>query len=234
MAQWYRAQVTVPHDSGIPRDAIVNTYAFRVEGSGDRDLIAADIDSRLTQFYDSFAAGLSSQYTWAAATVKVIDMTDELPRFPFYEATLTITEPATTQYDWPAEVAVCLSFQGERTSGVNMRRRRGRVYLGPFQVGTGDMQMVPSGLISPLVTAADDYLLTPTAPLGLSEWAIYSRYTHFGVPVGTKLDPDVHEEIPDALPASFVPVERCWIDNAWDIQRRRGPAATSRTTVVKP
>lgn len=233
MAQWYRAFVTIPHDNALPKNTITNSYAFVTAGSGDRDLIAADIDGRLTAFYNGFTTFLSSQYTWANARVQVIDMLDDQPRIPFYDAALSLTEPLTTVNDLPPEVSIVLSIEGAKTSGVNMRRRRGRVYLGPFQVGSADQHEVQSGLVSAIVTSAGANLLNPTMPAGLSDLAIYSRYTHHDVPVGTHFtNEDDFPEVPDLLPASFTPATRVWVDNAWDTQRRRGVSASSRTIVV--
>lgn len=230
MAQWYRATVTLPHVNGLPKDAVANTYAFRVAGTADRDLVAADIDVRLTAFYSAWKNSFSSDYDPTNMSVKVYDMTDDVPRFPYYDELLSVAAPVTTNNNMPAEVALVLSFEGARTSGVNMRRRRGRVYLGPLQLASTDSQQVPSTLVSTIVTAADDNLLTPESPNGLSEWAVYSPYTHHGIPVGTKITKE-DPEIPDFLDASFTPVVRCWVDNAWDTQRRRGVSATSRTIV---
>lgn len=229
MAQWYRGSVIVPHDNGLPKDSIQNTFAFMVSGSGDRDLIAFDFQVRLEDFYNDWTTFRSSQYEWASARFQVIDMLDDQPRIPFYDVEMSIDEAATTVNDLPAEVAVVLSFEGERASGVNMRRRRGRVYCGPLQVGSADQHEVQSGVVSAIVTAAGDHLLNPADPI--ATWAIYSPYTHHGIAVGDKLTPE-DPEVPDFLPASFEPVVRCWVDNAWDTQRRRGPAASSRTIIV--
>jgi hypothetical protein len=233
MAQWYRAFVTIPHTNGLPKDAVQNTFAFMVGGSADRDLVAGDIDSRLTSFYTNIGAYRSSQMDWSGSTVDVIDMTDDKPRLPFYTAPLTQTNPAGTANDMPAEVAVVLSVEGEKTSGVNMRRRRGRVYIGPLQISAADHALVETGLYTAISNAAATNLLNPTLPLGLCDWAIYSPYTHHGVPVGERFtNEDEWPEIPDALPASFTPAARCWVDNAFDTQRRRGVSATTRLITV--
>lgn len=232
MSQWYRAFVTIPHTSGLPADACVNTWAYSIPGTGDRDLLAIDFRTRLTAFYGAWNVNFgSAQYAWQNARVKVIDMLDENPRFPFYDASLNLSASSGTAYDLPSEVAIVLSFEGERTSGTNMRRRRGRVYCGPLQNGAGDNQTVPAGLLSAIVTAAGSNLLNPTAPNDLTDWCVYSSYTHHGIPVGTRITKD-DPEIPDNLPASFVPVTRCWVDNAYDTQRRRGVGATTRTIVT--
>lgn len=229
MAQWYRAFVKVPHSNGLPADTIQNTYAFVTAGTGDRVVIATEIDTRLTAFYSAFSTQLSSTYVWNNSTIEVVDMTDPKPRIPFYSAALSVTAPTTGNQDMPPEVAVVLSFQGAKVSGVNMRRRRGRVYVGPLSIGASDFPTAPSGLYNAVATSAGTNLLNYTPRL--TEWAVYSPYTHHDIPVGEKLTKD-DEEVPDLLPASFTVVERCWVDNAWDTQRRRGTKASTRTTVV--
>lgn len=228
MGIWLRATVTVPHDSGLPRDAIQNTWAFSNTGTVDRDLAAVEIDTRLTAFYNALNTFLSSQYTWADARVSIVDMTDAKPRIPYYDEALGLTEAGTTINDMPAEVAVCLSFQSARASGYNMRRRRGRVFVGPFAVGSADQAQVQSGLYGLIATAAADHLLNYTP--ALVKWSVYSPYTHHGIAVGDRLTKD-DPEVPDFLPASFTQVARLWVDNAWDTQRRRGPKASARTII---
>lgn len=229
MAQWYRAFTSTPHFNGLPKDAVTNSWAFVTGGSGDRDLIAFNIDTRLTAFYTGIKDYLHNSWDWANSTVKVIDMLDDNPRFPFYEATLSITAPSASNNNVPPEVAMCLSFQGDRVSGVNMRRRRGRVYLGPLQMPSADYMVATSTLTDLIVNQASAQLLHPSS--GLTDWAVYSPYTHHDIPVGTKLTKD-DPEVPDLLPASFTVVTKCWCDNAFDTQRRRGISATARSTAT--
>lgn len=229
MALYLRAACTIPRTGGLPKDNIVNTFAFTSPGGSDRDLAALNIAARLDGFYTAIKDHLSSAYAWASARVSVLDLTDDQPRIPFYDEEISITAPSTTNNDLPSEVACVLSFEGERASGVNMRRRRGRVYVGPLQVPSGDTWTVGSAMYNLIATAASDHLLNPASPV--VEWAVYSPYTHHGIPVGEKLTPD-DPEIPDFLPASFTPVARAWVDNAFDTQRRRGLSPTTRVTVT--
>lgn len=228
MGSWYLATVTIPHDNGLPRDAVQNTFAFSSAGDTDRDVVGVELHARLNGFYDDLNTFLSSQMTWADARLSIVDLLDDTPRIPYYDENLGLTEAGTAINDMPAEVAVCLSFQGERTSGVNMRRRRGRVYVGPLAVGSADQHQVQSGLYNLIATSGADNLLNYDP--ALVQWSVYSKYTHFDIAVGETLTPD-DDEVPDLLPASFTPVVRLWVDNAWDTQRRRGPRATARTII---
>jgi len=224
------AKVTTPHNTGLPEDSVTNSFAFTPVDPATRVASAAAFTTELDAFYTACSTMLSSQYQWTTMQVEYIDLLDDRPRLPFVTSSFGVTTVATTSNDWPAEVSVCISYQGLATSGVNMRRRRGRVYLGPLQLATGDQPVIPSANITQIGTAWAN-LTTNTAYV----MCVYSRYEHYGVPVGRNIGEEdqngdkVFHEIPDFLPASFTPLSGSWIDNAWDIQRRRGPKATTRT-----
>lgn len=232
MAFFYRATVTIPADTGLPADSVINTYSFADSDEESRTTVGNDIEARLASFYTAFKDYFSSAFDLTAATVKIYDMQEDQPRFPFHDQSLGIPASATSLSDWPREVSVCLSMEGARVSGANMRRRRGRVYLGPFQMPSGDLDTVGSAFVSQVTTAADTDLLNPVS--GNSDICVYSFYTHHNVPVGTKYDPDnpAHAEDPSKLLLSFTPVAKMWMDDAWDTQRRRGRQPTFRTTIT--
>lgn len=234
---WYRATVSVPRVGGLPADDVQNVWSFRHLTDADHGADATEIASRLTAFYEDFTSNLSGSYSWASATLKIFDLQETAPRVPFYEEPMPLTGGSTSGQDLPSEVALCLSFRGEVTSGVNPRRRRGRVYLGPWRSGSGaDFDAVLTGIQSALVTSAAAELGGTTGDV---EWCVYSPYTHHGVPVGRNIGettgspPEpVFPEVPANLFDSFTPVVHCWCDNAWDTQRRRGPAPSSRATAT--
>jgi len=239
-AGYYRCQVTIPTDSGIPADSVVNVFSFQNEesaASASDDAVA--IVARLDGFYTAIASILSSQLTWAAATVKVYNYVDFQPRVPILEAPLGAAEAGVTWSDFPPEVALCLSFKAQAISGANARRRRGRVYLGPIQsTSTTDFNAVMAGHITTVMSAAATHLAFSGADP--RKWAIYSPSTHRGVPVGGDINAELpngdplYPEDPARLGQSFQDVHTYWMDNAWDTQRRRGVKATSRTTALAP
>lgn len=230
MAQWYRCQVTIPHDSGLPEDAVVNTWHYMIPGSGDREVLATDFEARLDGFYTAWVpTAAANPYDWNAMATKHYDFLDDQPRIPFYTGVITAGTTSAAGYDMPAEVSICLSMKAAIASGDNARRKRGRVFLGPFiNYGPADQAMTPSALADLISDAAD----TAFGSTGGSNTrlAVYSPYTHHGVPVGERLDPDVYPENPEFLPAAFSEVVTIWVDNAYDTQRRRGPKATYRKT----
>lgn len=228
MATFLLAQVTIPHVSGIPRDAAVNRWAFRGVDGETRDDVADAAEAGLDAFYGDLTDYFSSRMKTSLAGIEWIDLADDKPRLPFATHAMGLADPSTTEHDLPAEVALCISFQATPVSGVNMRRRRGRIYLGPLQAGASlDYSAVPSAWPAAFVNAATDAFLVPG--ISPATWSVYSRSTHYGKVVG---DPIVEgdEEVPDALPEAFKSVTQVWCDNAWDTQRRRGIAPTTRST----
>lgn len=199
----YKALVRIGMDSGIPEDAVVNTFHADclVLPNGYEDFVDA-----LEGMYQILDSSLSSRVDPSAVTCKVYKMSDPEPRAPVYEKTFTGLTTGTTA-EIP-EVALCLSFQGARESGESQARRRGRVYIGPLgqaHISSTDPG-VYSGLISNLASAGQ-FLLDASELSTEWTWCVYSVRDN-----------------------ALVPVTNGWVDNAWDIQRRRGTAPTSRTT----
>lgn len=212
-----RAQVIIGMDGGLPEDYPTNTLYFDGdEGFSDGDYWSG-VMTLLEDFYHGFDDTLYPTQIDGTATVKIYDMRDPTPRIPEFTDTITLTPSANGMY--PGEVAIVCSFQAEYVSGVPNARRRGRIYLGPVQEGvhtiTGSQNRPDSGLLTAIANAAatmeNGFALSGGAEL---KWAVYSPTT------------DATASIDDA----FNDVIGGWVDNAWDTQRRRGPAATGRTT----
>jgi hypothetical protein len=100
----------------------------------------------------------------------------------------------------PRELAVCLSFYGER----NLPRTRGRLYLPASFLNIGVNVTRPA---MPITKMAD--IVNVFQDLGGAnvDWSIWSPTSQ-----------DVHK------------VEHWWYDNEWDVQRSRGLRATQRIT----
>lgn len=222
---WYRATFSIPTDTGLPADTVNNVWSFRHLTDADHTLDAAEIASRLVAFYGAIVTIMSSALDFSHARTTIVDLQDTRPRLPFYDEETAVTGAATTNYDYPAEVAICMSFRGALGSGLNARRRRGRVYLGPLQVPAGDREHIVAEWPAACVDAAVAELAVTTGDV---EWCVYSPYTHHDVPVGERLDPDIYPEVTANLFDAFTPVTYVWADNAWDTQRRRGIQATTR------
>ena len=209
-----RAQVTFQHDSGLPEDVTMNTFHF-LTSSGDQVPIAQAIRDEIHDFYKVANPGtttvLSSLFSsdlsglWG---VKFYDLSDPTPRQPIYEFDFSSFVPGSSAL--PEEVALCLSFQGAAVSGANQARRRGRLYIGPFFntatviTSSGDPNVASNGLAQTMQSCGA-FLLAASEAAADWSWAVYSPTN-----------------------GSAVAVDNGWVDNAWDTQRRRGKAPSSR------
>lgn len=200
-----RALVTIPADTGVGEDVVVNTWGFGIDTADEASTGA--IVAAMKTWYDAWGTYRAASHDWAGARCKFYNLGQPKPRVPFADVSLGLSATASTG-NLPAEVSICMSFQAERASGQIQRRRRGRIYLGPLGVVANNSSTgrPENSLITALVTCSDNFLTTAsTAPW---DWYVISEAT--GIPVGNV----VHDG---------------WIDNAWDTQRRRGPDPTART-----
>lgn len=209
------AQVTLPHASGLPADVTVNTFHFDGDPSSPTDI--NEITLRLLEFYNEGGAGDPVAYYLAGliqrtadvCTIQLYDMTQAKPRAPI-ETVFWQLEPAGSPTSFPSELAVCLSFQAAQQSGSPQARRRGRIYLGPLTQAVG---VTTGGQPTRVATTPRDVFRTAALQLASSTtsagvpWCVYSRTD--GV---------------------VRPITNGWIDDDFDVQRRRGPEPTDRTT----
>jgi hypothetical protein len=198
----YRHQFTVLAASNIAADNATNTMYFRADNLNA--LVA--VEAAAQAFYIELAA-VMGDYVKAVdnVTFKAYDMANPEPRVPVRTGTFNVPEGNTLTL--PTEVAMVLSFQAAKISGVPQARRRGRIYV-PFIRGSligNDSRPLP-GAITTLVTAGDN-LLTASDAAATWKWVVYSPTT-----------------------GADVVVSDGWVDNEYDTQRRRGRKATTRTT----
>lgn len=184
----WRLQCTWQVDSVAPRDRMMITPHFND--------IGATTDPQ--NLCDDLLAGLQS-VTACTGEVRVTayDAQGSIPVYPQGDA--IINKGAQMATNIPRELAICLSFYGER----NVPRQRGRLYLPLWFIG-----VAPSGL-RPVIPIAKITQLVPVLT-GLGgpdvDWCVYSR-----------VQDHAHS------------VTNWWYDNEWDIQRLRGLTGTSRT-----
>lgn len=231
-AGYYTTKVTIPSDTGLPKDAVTNTWAFeRPDGVAEGTAVASWLDA-LQNFYIDCKDNLSSAYQWNSMTADTYDMADTEPRVPVNSSSLSVGTLTTSAYDLPAEVAVVLSFKAQPVSGDLSARKRGRVYIGPLQIVAGD-NVDAGGIQAVIADSANTNILTSADNGTDFIWSVYSRSEHFGKDVG---EPILPADVPNNanLPQAFSEVWQLWSDNAWDTQRRRGISATARTTHTAP
>lgn len=205
-----RVVVTLNSTSNVPQDAAVNVWHF----SGVTD--PADLDTivnGLIDFYDGWDQILAStvKRDADAHTVTAYDLNDPEPRPPLGVQPFTLGSSPTSSQNLPAEVACCLSFASETVAGANMKRRRGRVYLGPFNdaySGNEDDEPArPASIYTALIIDAAETFLSDVWAIGSGVYpAIFSRADN-----------------------TLYSINRGWVDNAFDTQRRRGVESTSRS-----
>lgn len=197
----YRHVVRLPYDSGLPGDVAVNVY----HSISDDDVAALTFNGHLVTFYGTIDGILSGLLSDApnAATITVYDLSDPPPRAPIGTTTFTLSTSVNTL---PPEVAMCMSFQGLKVSGLTQRRRRGRVFLGPMANINDLTTGRPTAANVTTIAGAGDVLLTATLAAPGITWAVYSPTNNDAIPVADG-----------------------WVDNEFDTLRERQLKANSRT-----
>lgn len=202
-----KAQVTIPYFSAVPTDVAVNVWSFNVADDTTGEL--SQVGAFLNTFYSAIVSYMSPLLDTENASVKGYVRTDAEPQVPRLSGPLVLG-PSGTGDPLPEEVAVCLSFRGALVSGQVPARRRGRVFLGPLrgpvvQVGASSRAEVAAGFQEDI----EDAIVAATAELTTAGNAhtIWSQ---------------TNEE--------NITVTDYWVDNAFDTQRKRGRAPTSRRT----
>jgi hypothetical protein len=198
-----RAQISFGADSALPRDRFVITPHFRVTdidpAPGGPDAQALADDLR-----DGIAGIIAVTPTPSREViVKLYDAehvsTPGSPGFPLAEASSALNVYPASGI--PRELAVCLSFYNER----NLPRRRGRLYIPlALLIGTSVSGSRPSAGTRDAVG-----LFVPVfTGLGGAnvDWGIWSRADRV-----------------------FRPATHWYVDDEYDVQRRRGLRATTRT-----
>jgi len=198
-----RAQVQLATTSGVLEDRPTNVFHFVMTADGaTADLVT----TALSTFYTSLGTKFPTTIASSGHTVKFYDLAAPTPRAPFAERSLTVGGARATT-SLPAEVALCLSFQGTRQSGSSQARRRGRIYIGPLGQNQAAGDGRPgSGMVADLVAAGAALLAASNAAVSWN-WEIWSPTS-----------------------GQMVPVANGWVDNAFDTQRRRGVSPSSRST----
>lgn len=224
-----RVQVSIPRDSALPEDAVTNTFHFSTTDTAFGTL--GDVAEALEDFYgvvqltlNAPVAFMASALNPGATVIKMWDMGDPKPRVPIYEETHDVGAAGATSL--PGEVALVVSYHAEAESGIPAARKRGRFYFGPLAVSAleaGALDARPDDTFTSILIAAADALLTASDGAAAWTWIVYSEGAR------DNSDPDIpYLERPLLAPISS-PVVAGHIDNAFDTQRRRGQAASSRS-----
>ncbi len=209
MGNFYDVQVALHSTSGLAKDDVVNTSRWYWNSSGNpTNTDWANLIGDLHTFYAAcFASGpyLGATMT-GTGSFKAYDSQATPPRVPVHTASSLGTTISVGSSSLPREVALCVSWKGDYTSGVPHARQRGRWYLGCWSSGMVQNDgTVASAIVTQVANAAAALLTSASAHN-------FDLYIHSGLtPPNTQ-------------------VTGGWVDNAFDTQRRRQQPATSRTT----
>ncbi len=188
-----RVQIITRRATDLARDHIVNTVFFD----------DFNIDPTGGTNWQAFADDVKEQWrlreglpTGYGVETKVYNMADALPR-PVKAQSAWAQGRSTAAGTVPREVALCLSYFSER----NIKRFRGRLYVGPFPFA----EERPNG---PQVDGVKA-LATAMANIGGIDvdWGLWSPTR-----------------------GAFSKITAGWVDNEWDTIRSRGLKPTTRST----
>jgi hypothetical protein len=196
-------QVSLRPVNNLPEDWITNVWHFDDGPGTSTEWIA--IADQLEDFYLVLRDFLPSVIAGTGHWIRMYRVSDPKPRAPIAEFPLTI--PAPSGSPLPLEIAAVLSYEAAQISGIPQARRRGRVYLGPFNGGViGTDGRFTTGFLNTMVAAALALLEDSQASVTW-KWSTHSRVLGTGAEVNNG-----------------------WMDNEPDTQRRRGRDATARVT----
>lgn len=191
-------------DSGNPLDAVVNTWHAVAD---DPTELESGFILQLSTFYGAVDVIYSALVDGSASEYRAYDLADPEPRAPVLEEVgLSWMSPGAATL--PPECAMVLSFEAPQQSGQPQARRRGRVYLGPLTTIVGSNGQISNATVDTVVAAAQNLLDASQAATTWS-WQVYSRRNE-----------------------ASIEVMHAWADNAVDIQRSRGLAATYTADAV--
>jgi len=199
-----RAQIILHTVDAFPANYVTNSIAFI---GTDPVADATAITTHIKTFYDTWRnTYMSSAIAQNGHEVKFYDLPGVMPNYPVLETTFNLAAaPAATPL--PSELAICVSFNGQRVPGFPQARRRGRIYCGPLGTNANSNGRPAAAFITAMTGAASAFKASIDGMASDTEWAIWSVADQTGVDIVGG-----------------------WVDNCFDVQRRRGIEETSRTT----
>lgn len=216
----YQVQATLPYLTGLPKDVITNTFYFDWLGAGDPDATKfGNLADLVAGFYEGVfpTAGTFSMASWIDRTkyrTKIYDLVEPKPRVPKLDRTETLDVKTEANTIMPPEVAIVASYHAAPVSGVAKASLRGRIFLGGLGTNCVGVSATYPGFPIPgtaLVTLIISRMQILAQTSVHPDWGMRQHSEKFGI---------------------ARPVTGGWVDNALDTQRRRGNAATARTTWV--
>jgi hypothetical protein len=204
-----RAMVCLQNQSGQSRDQVVNTFHFHCATLDDAAVTA--LTAKIVNFYNTGHASSTTvaslispaiARTPTATQIKYYDLGDGKPRQVHADTFFLGSAGSTT--GMPNEVAACLSYYSNR----NVRRQRGRIFIGPLGTGVNGWNDRDSYIVvsnRQVITSAAEALAENVSDGRV--WGVYS-------PTAQLL---------------YYPMTNGWVDETFDTIRKRGVRPTART-----
>jgi hypothetical protein len=215
----FRVQAVFQGKSGLPEDRFVNTWHFRNDagiGTG-ADAVAAMVAGLNRFYFEAPAAGKQAVGAFIQRDVidsiqyRGYDLGLDEPRAPIIVPGPSPLPPTlATGPLVPSEAAVVLSFGSAvipPKTGTPGKRGQGRLYIGPVN---GNACKLVAGVVRV------ETLLQDSLTLAFKKLQLESGFTTV-VLSPTYQQTDV--------------VTKCWVDDAFDTQRKRGPAPLTRVAL---
>jgi len=229
------ATVIFNHKNGLLEDRIVNDFVFICPIGASSESENLQMEFRIKEFYNTLPPSGAAVNTWLSGA---IDRNPSRAEIRFYDITAHLNgsrhgSPYRT-HNWtlggsptgvslPSEMASVLSFRADYGNqpefGPNLgpgggkerprARRRGRLYIGPLDdqaitYDTTTFRTYVQPALRTSATGAAKRLMDYTD----IKWGVWSR-----------------------VDGNALPVVSAWMDDAFDVQRRRGEDALARTVV---
>lgn len=230
------ATVIFNHKNGLLEDRTINDFVFICPIGASSESENLIMESRIKEFYNTAPSGSPAVNTYLSgaldrfpsrAEIRFYDITAHLDGSRHgspYRSHLWTLGGSPTGVSMPNEIACVLSFradygnQPEFGPGLGPHggkerpraRRRGRLYLGPLddQVATYDTTTFRT-YVQPAMASSATKSAKRLMDYTDVKWGVWSR-----------------------VDGNALPVTSAWMDDAFDVQRRRGEAPLARTTVV--
>jgi hypothetical protein len=223
-------QVNLPYKSGVPKDTSINT--FHIHSAVDYDeAVGLALIEKVSDFYGNLGGSqnaildtyLSKFIDGPHCRIDLSEISGWDTGAPVWNPIGSVPMPLTITgagTDMPLEVASCLSYSG--VLGLppytgpfpKAARRRGRIYFGPLNSGaydfdTGNGRPVVSENFRNNLSSAAVVLAQGinTLDAGNQRWCVWSR-----------------------TGSHAIAIDRGYVNNDFDTQRRRGSGETARST----
>lgn len=201
--------------SAAPSERIMNVWHCASVGATTPATAGSAFQADLQTFYQAIDVSLSNELNGSVPECRIFNLLENKPRQPISDTTMTALTTGASRSQ--RELAVCLSYRAAYSSGVTPKRRRGRIYLGPWTNGVVDTATgkLASATKTTIVNAAQ-VLINAHQASALYSWVVYSPTTDVA---GT------------GETGGFEVIE-AWVDDELDIQRRRGMPQPGAKTFV--